>query len=392
VSERRTYHLPGVGQTLFTQLCDTLASGRLSVDSVEASCEAERIVVEGDGEALAYVDVLIHDLRRTQRKLRRKVASESRARWLYGGDAERELAEAGEIHFFGPGLVGFRGRALAVFQFFEREFRSLALRHRAEENHYPALLPSEVLRDVGYFGHFPQHVTLCTRFPEDLQLLQDVASKADAAGGALPPDALARLAPPAHVLQPAVCLPCYPHHAGRVLTDAAGFAVTMQNRVYRYEAQNFRSLARLWDFTVRDVVFFADGDTVTRRRAEVMDDAIALCRELDLEASIELANDPFFLDGTRDKRVYQRLGEVKYELLLTLPNHETPLAVSSFNLHRDFYTRVYDVHLADGRFAETGCIGFGLERWTHAFLCQKGLDPARWPLRMAAQIGRAEAS
>jgi hypothetical protein len=110
-----------------------------------------------------------------------------------------------------------------------------------------------------------------------------------------------------------------------------------------------------------------------------MDRALALCRDLDLEVTIELANDPFFLDASRDKAIYQRMGEVKYELLFPLANRDA-LAASSFNLHRDYYTSVYNTRRPDGSLAESACMGFGLERWLYGFLAQKGLERGAWPI------------
>ena len=94
----------------------------------------------------------------------------------------------------------------------------------------------------------------------------------------------------------------------------------------------------------------------------------------------------FFLDASRDKAVYQRMGEVKYELLFQLPHRREALAASSFNLHRDFYTSIYDTRRSDGELAESACMGFGLERWLYGFLSQKGLDPEGWPPRVAAEV------
>ena len=133
----------------------------------------------------------------------------------------------------------------------------------------------------------------------------------------------------------------------------------MQNHIFRYEGDNFRPFAHGWDFTVRDIVFFGGSDELVRLRRKVMDRAMVLCRELDLEVTIELANDPFFLDASRDKTVYQRMGEAKYELLFPMPHRQESLAASSFNLHRDFYTSVYETRRADGELAESACMGFG---------------------------------
>jgi hypothetical protein len=80
------------------------------------------------------------------------------------------------------------------------------------------------------------------------------------------------------------------------------------------------------------------------------------------------------------------MGEVKYELHFQLPYRGEALAASSFNLHRDFYTSVYDTRRADGSLAESACMGFGLERWLYGFLSQKGLDRSGWPERVTSRL------
>jgi len=322
------------------------------------------------------------------RLLRHKVLKRHHAAWLSPDPVDEQLARSADIQIIGKGLTGLRGEVLALFRFFEREFMRIAKEFDAEDHHYPVMLPSEVLAEVGYFGHFPQHVTFCSHLPDSLPLLECVAAEATAT----PPDAMAarlagRLDRPDHVLIPGVCLPCYRQQRGLRLAPGAVRTLTMQNHVFRYEADNFRPLARAWDYSVRDIVFFGGGEDLVRLRGAVMERSFALCEELDLEASLELANDPFFLDASRDKAVYQRMGEVKYELLLHLPQRREPLAVSSFNLHRDFYTALYDTRDADGALVESACMGFGLERWLYGFLAQKGLDARRWPARVTLPPG-----
>lgn len=319
------------------------------------------------------------------RVLRERTAT--RLPGLPGGDAD--LVGSGGVAYLGDGLVALRGDVLRVFQFFEHAFLELARRHGAQECQYPVLLPARVLEEVGYFGHFPQHVTLCSHFPEDLPLLSHVAQVAMEQKGALDPEALARLAPASHALKPAVCLPCYGHHRGAVVPRARPLVLTMQNHVFRHEPAGYHALARLWDFHVRDLVFFGPYELLLELRAQVMDEVMALCEELDLSARLELANDPFYLDPSAHKAVYQRLGEVKFELQLAVPHLGQDIAASSFNLHRTFYASVYDLRLDDGTLAETSCMGFGLERWVYGFLAQKGLDPAGWPAPVARWVESA---
>lgn len=63
------------------------------------------------------------------------------------------------------------------------------------------------------------------------------------------------------------------------------------------------------------------------------------------------------------------------------------LAVSSFNLHRDFYTKTYGVRFDAGDASvESACMGFGVDRWMYGFLAQRGLDPTGWPDRVREAV------
>jgi len=371
---RKTFDLSRVNESGVRAILEGL---RLDVENVRShaldeTTRALEVELTSD-DAIKHVETFIANTRRTHRLIGRKVLKENRAQNLRVIDIDGALAASPDVQILGDGLVGLRGDLLALFRFFEREFRKLADQYHAEDNHYPVMVPNDVLEDVGYFSHFPQHITFCSHLPGSLPLLESVAKSGQWAES---------LETPKQVLTPAVCLPCYKQQRGRALPRGQVRTLTMQNHVFRYEGTSFRPLSRGWDFTVRDIVFFGDEEQLTRLRSEVMDRTMELCRELDLEVTIELANDPFFLDVSRDKAVYQRMGEVKFELLFPLPYRNESLAASSFNLHRDFYTSVYDIRFDDGSLAESACMGFGFERWLYGFLSQKGLDPGHWPSRV----------
>ena len=366
----RTFDLSRVGDSGLHAILYALRVDHESVSHHDLDAASRVLTVELTGPAAAeHVTAFIAGMTRTHRLIARKVLHETHAAHVDVHDVDAALGACPDVQVLGDGLVGLRGSLLALFRGFERRFKQLADDFGAEEQHYPVMVPSQVLAEVGYLGHFPQHLTFCSHLPGSLPVLERVAAR--------PETLVAELAEPRHVLTPAVCLPCYRGQRGAVIDGVR--TLTMQNHVFRYEGTNFRPLSRGWDFTVRDIVFFGSDADLSRLRAEVMARAIALCRELDLEATIELAHDPFFLDASRAKAVYQRMGEVKYELLFPLPHRGESLAASSFNLHRDFYTSVYDTRRADGERAESACMGFGLERWLYGFLAQKGLDPKGWP-------------
>lgn len=377
----RTYHLDAFRHRSLEQVRDVLLFAQRGIESVTVVGERCELVVEASDEAtLGFVDDLISDFRTHDRRLRSKIVLESHPeREMNAIDVDAFIEASPDVYTLGEGLLALRGDVLRLFRFFEERFRAMAKRFDADENHYPVMLPIEIFEEIGYFANFPQHVTLCGHFPEDLPILDAVARSAAGNDGRLAPGFQREVAWAGHALKPAVCLPCYRQHWERVMANGSHFAVTMQNHVFRYEARNFRSLSRLWDFSVRDIVFFGSLERIGALRQEVMEASIELCRELGLEARVELANDPFFLNPSRSKRVYQRLHEAKYELLVSLPYRSEELAVSSFNLHRDFYTKVYNIRFENGAMAETACMGFGIERWVYGFLAQRGLDPDGWP-------------
>lgn len=379
--------------TMRFDLAKLSAEGRLAIlDGVQAIGIAARLegadlLVTPKSPAQAEeVEGLISAMRKTHRLVARKVLRERKAQAI-AGCSDQELAACKDLHFFDDGLTGISGDLLRLYRYFEDCFRTMAQEFEAQDQHYPVMLPNKLLHDVGYFSNFPQHVTMCCHFPDRLPVLENIAQQAkDTSSEGLAESFGVALDDPGHVLTPAVCLPCYSQHAGLRIEGGDVHRITVQNHVFRYEANRFSALSRGWDFSVRDIVFFGSGSDLLALRAEVMERVFALCEILDLDVSLELANDPFFLDAGRDKVVYQRMGEVKYELLFHCPGRDAPLAASSFNLHRDYYTSTYDIAFEDGTRAESACMGFGLERWLYGFVAQKGLDPAGWPESVRSAI------
>ncbi|WP_437283011.1 hypothetical protein WME90_21280 [Sorangium sp. So ce375] len=376
----RTYNLGAAGPSAVQAIVEVLQLDRDNVVRVEHDAATGSLLVElVRPETAERIDAVVRSMLRMHRRISPKVVREHRVAGVEIQAIDEELAASPHLLCLGAGLCGLAGPLLALLRWFEARFRSLAASFGAEEHHYPVLVLAEILEEVGYFTHFPQHVTFCCHLPDSLPVLESVAADARQAKGSFTETFADRLCPPRHVLTPGVCLPCYRQQRDVVLGPGEVRTLTMQNHVFRYEGATFRPLTRAWDFSVRDIVFFGSYEQLHDLREQVVDACIALCRELELDVRVELANDPFFLDANRDKAIYQRMGEVKYELLFDLPHRGQPLAAASFNLHRDFYTKVYGTRRSDGQLAESACVGFGLERWVYGFLSQKGLDPRRWP-------------
>jgi len=379
MSKIREYTIESLEPADLEQIRSTLAHGSAGIGSISLS-DPHRLIVEVADDATGeFVDRYLEGMVTGARRRRPRILFESKPSGPFPSDIDHQLLASGELLPLGEGLFGIRGRTLQLCRFFEQEFRAIAFRHHAEENRYPVLLPMEILEEVSYLAHFPQHATLCCHFPESLPVLDEIAESVERSGGRLNDEQRSRALPPTHVLQPAVCLPCYRQHRNRVIPDGRCLSLTVENQVFRFEARNFRSLARLWNFHVRDLVFLGNRTDLVQLRRKVMEDTSELVCRLDLGARIEIANDPFFTSSSRGKTVHQHLQEAKYELGLICPGDSTRVAAASFNLHGDFYSRVYNIRFASGDLVETACMGFGVERWVYGFLAQKGFDEERWP-------------
>jgi hypothetical protein len=138
-------------------------------------------------------------------------------------------------------------------------------------------------------------------------------------------------------------------------------------------------LRRLWDFTMREVVFLGSRDDVLEKRARSMEMMAEFMETHRLAGEIRTASDPFFVAPDAVSKTYFQLSsDSKLEVSLLLPDGERS-AVGSHNYHSDFFGRAFQTEIAGAGPMHSVCVAFGLERWVYAFLRQHGSDPAAWP-------------
>jgi hypothetical protein len=116
---------------------------------------------------------------------------------------------------------------------------------------------------------------------------------------------------------------------------------------------------------MREVVFIGPAAWVAATRDDWMQRGLEFARSMGMDGSLEPATDTFFGDPGRGRRLLQQLKGLKYELRMRVG--ESVQAVASFNLHDAFFTSRFDIAMADGTPAASGCAAFGLERWALAF-------------------------
>jgi seryl-tRNA synthetase len=327
------------------------------------------------GEKIA-ADVLglAQKIQRALRSLQRKVLERTPE-----ADAPRFAAEVdfSGVHFLGTGQVALEAIPLQLFRYFDRSFEAFGLPWKARPLLTPTLISDTVLASCDYFRSFPQYVTFASHLREEVDVIDNFRTRHDTAtqidGGAL-----GDMARPEACLSPAVCYHVYNLNRDRTVPDF-GLTYGICGKCFRFESSNISDMRRLWDFTMREVVFLGARAPLLEARERSIEMMAAFLREHRLAGEIRTASDPFFIAPDAVSKTYFQLSaDSKYEVSLLLPNGERT-AVGSHNYHSDFFGRAFHTDVEGGGPMHSVCVAFGLERWVYAFMLQHGSDPAKWP-------------
>lgn len=295
----------------------------------------------------------------------------------FSADPMPDLLVRGEVSREHTGIYSFGPLVSKLVDIFENYFLNLSSTFGALPQRFPTLISAEKLGRVNYFRAFPHSLTFATHLREDFNIINDFSENAEyeEAGLNAPPESFSKIQA---LLSPAVCYHLYFSLADKPLPGGR-LAATAVGHCFRYESSNLNSLERMWDFTMREIIFVGPADFVLENRERGRRQIAQFLESIGMAYKVESANDPFFVGEFRKQAAFQNAFQLKYEIRARLPFKDTTLAVGSYNYHQDFFGRHLNISLPNGRPAHTGCIAFGLERLAYAFLCQFGLDPTRWP-------------
>lgn len=281
----------------------------------------------------------------------------------------------GDLWEVAPGITGLRGPTRALFETISHRVRThggdVASEPSGgpEEWRLPAAVPLGTLHRAEYFQSFPQWLTAAAHLSDDPAALERVAAARD------PGTEVHRALQPCSVaLPPALCYQTYASLAGRVLSRP--LSMTAQGTCWRHEGTRLRPLSRGWAFTMREQVCVGDRTWVDRFVASGMERAVSLAATLGIPCTVEPASDPFYAPTSVGKARLQRVMGLKRELVV--PCGQDGLAIASSNLHDRFFGEAFDIRLPNRSSAFSGCVAYGLERWTLAFLMTHGTDPSAW--------------
>jgi len=276
-------------------------------------------------------------------------------------------------HIVPVGVEGAFGRG-AVFESILESFNALVSRvaaaDHAEQLTFPPVINREILERVHYLDNFPH---LCgavhSFFGSELES-RKLAEAANSGGNWGEMLKMTQV-----TLNPAACYPLYPTISGTL--PAQGRLFSMFHWVYRHEPS--REPTRMQSFRVREMVRAGTADQVVEWRDLWLQRGVEILTSLGLPAKSDVASDPFFGRGGKVLGQSQKEQRLKFEVLVPVISAENPTALCSFNFHQEHFGSTFDIRTADGKTANTACLGFGLERITMALLKEHGMDPGKWP-------------
>lgn len=313
-----------------------------------------------------------------QRPVEQKVIWQSAHTRPIQEDLYAQLVERGIVAEMGEGQIGVGEPFIKLMNYFDARLRRIAVEILGgQEFQYPTLIPTAVLDRCGYFNSFPQFLMFVTRLHSDIDVYRAFLERYRQTGD-VRAFALESCGNLDYCLPPTMCFHTYHHFRDRRLGDQ-NLVVTARGKSFRFESRYAQTLERLWDFTIREIVFIGAREFVLASRETFMQHCFALMDELGLTGYCEVANDPFFASQDTATRIWaQKVLELKYELRLNVAAERT-IAVGSFNFHEEFFGQNFNIRSDAESWVRTGCVGFGLERLVYAFLCQYGLDERDWP-------------
>jgi seryl-tRNA synthetase len=275
------------------------------------------------------------------------------------------------------GVYGRSGEFEDTVERIDRMMTAIGAPDGAEVLRFPPVLNRAHFERSEYLKAFPHLAGAVHTFnggmSEHRELLQQVESGADwsAAFAAAPV-----------VLTPAACYPVYPTLTGTV--PAGGRLLDVLSYCFRHEPSE--DAARMQMFRMHEHVRVGEPETVMAWRETWIDRAMDFAARVQLDAQLDLANDPFFGRGGSMLAVNQREQRLKLEVLAPISDEEHPSAIISLNYHQDHFGELFDIRTPDGRRAHTSCVGFGLERIALALYRRHGLVRAAWPAAVRDQM------
>ena len=291
-------------------------------------------------------------------------------------DLYEKMKQSEMIHEYSYGFVALSEPLISLMNYIDEKIKKFCvLDLQAVEYLYPTMIDMKTVDKCGYMNNSPHMLFFINQLHNDIDNYVSF-KKSYNKNKTINKTFLKNID---YCLPPTMCYHTYRQLEGKKINNSI---YTSKGKSFRYENKYANTIERLWDFTIRETVFFGSYAFVSEIKNKIMEFVRNLVNELNLTGFCRNANDPFFMDeNAAHNAKFQKKLNSKIELCLNIQTNKT-IAVGSINYHDSFFCRNFDIKKdGEGEFV-SGCTGFGLERFAYAFICQHGFDINQWPINL----------
>ncbi|RXE57070.1 seryl-tRNA synthetase [Methanoculleus taiwanensis] len=316
--------------------------------------------------------------------------SGKRERIFEGNPTEEMLARGWIKHGASRGQWIFAPQAVALFRAFERIVVEEIIRPLGfSEMIFPKLVPWEVWMRSGHAkGVYPEIYYVCTPKTRDPSYWEDIADYFKVTGEVPVEMIRDRLDGPIGGMCYAQCPPFWPFVQGETLAnDCLPIRVFDRSGTsHRYESGGIHGIERVDEFHRIEILWLGTAEQTIETANRLHETYTRVFEDL-MELEWRSARvTPWFMaqEGMLGESGSADIGTRDYEALL--PYSNSWLEFQNVSVNGDKYPKGFNVKIQSGADCWSGCSGIGLERWTAAFLAQKGFDTAKWPEAVARLV------
>ena len=310
-------HLIGQVQSKLAYVDEAIASAFISEDGqiihLQLNRQADKTTLE------AKVQTVVADMAKGALQPKVEILEDFLNRAVpFAADPMDHLLANGEVSREHTGIYTLGPLLTRLIAVFEDYFLQMAAGFQAAPHRFPTLISAEKLGRVNYFHAFPHSLTFATHLREDLDVINDFAEHAEyeATGLNAPLESFSKIQA---LLSPAVCYHLYFSLADKSLPGGS-LAATAVGHCFRYESSNLNSLERMWDFTMREIIFVGPADFVLENRQKVRKQVATYLEEMGLAYLVESANDPFFVGEFRKQAAFQSAFQLNTRYVPACPS------------------------------------------------------------------------
>jgi Seryl-tRNA synthetase len=315
---------------------------------------------------------------------------------FFEGDPTEEMIRRGWIrHALSRGQWIHGPQSVQLF----RAFEQIVIENIIEplgftEMIFPKLVPWDVWKKSGHAkGVYPEIYYVCTPKTRDPAYWEDIGDYFKVTGEVWVDEIRKRVDGPIGGLCYAQCPSFWPFIQGEtVANDCMPIRIFDRSGTsHRYESGGIHGIERVDEFHRIEILWLGTPEhtvDIADRLHEVYRHVFEDILELEWRCARVT---PWFMaqEGMIDTGAGcgcgERIGTTDYEAYL--PYSDSWLEFQNVSINGDKYPKGFNVKIQSGADCWSGCSGIGLERWTAAFLAQKGLDNGNWPEGVAKIVG-----